>query len=251
MTLNWDAKEDTVSLQQPSLVKSQVATKREILRQTSRLFDPLGLLSPVTIRAKLLIQDLWRMKYDWDTPLPDDLQVRWHCIVDDLEISAKQRFARPYCREGTSPLTLHVFVDASIQSYGATAYICSEENSTIIMAKSRVAPLKTLTLPKLELMAAVIGARLAKHVRQSINVDHVHLWSDSQIVLYWIQGKKPVKQFVARRVEEIGELTCEARWRYSTDGTKPDFLSRTSRTAFARTIGYFVAWIHANAIILS
>lgn len=89
---------------------------------------------------------------------------------------------------------LHVFVDASMTSYSAAAYICNGHQSALVMAKTRVAPLKRITPPRLELMAAVIGARLTKHITDSIQVTEVYLWSDSQVVLHWLQSKRQHKR---------------------------------------------------------
>ena len=84
-------------------------------------------------------------------------------------------------------------------SYGAAAFICDKEESRLVMAKNRVAPLKTLTLPKLELMAALIGARLADHLQSTFPATNVTMWSDSQIVLHWIATQKVLPKFVANR----------------------------------------------------
>ena len=111
-------------------------------------------------------------------------------------------------------ISLHIFVDASIKAYGASAYICSDDNSRLVMVKNRVAPLKSLTLPQLELMAALTGARLAKHLQESLPATEITFWSDSQIVLHWLSTSKTLKRFVARRVTEIHELTeLHSLWR--------------------------------------
>lgn len=87
----------------------------------------------------------------------------------------------------TETLSLHIFVDASKHAHGVAAFLCDDQHSGFVMAKSRVAPVKTLTMTRLELMSAVIGVRLAKHVEQAINIKETHFWSDSQIVLHWKQ----------------------------------------------------------------
>ena len=94
----------------------------------------------------------------------------------------------------TDETTLHVFVDASMAAYGAAVYISKNNMSALVMSKSRVAPLKGLTLPRLELMAAVIGARLSRHVQKEVTVTKVELWSDSQIVLHWLQTKRTLQR---------------------------------------------------------
>jgi hypothetical protein len=214
-------------------------TKREILQQTSRIYDPLGILSPVTIRAKIMLQDLWKYKYSWDTPLPEELQNRWSTLVRDLNLTMKTKILRynlpstyqadDTCRTADETCTLNIFVDASEQSYGAVAYLCGKQKSTFVIAKNRVAPLKTLTLPRLELMAAVVGSRLASYLQHTcaVDADKTYMWSDSQIVLHWIQTSKQKKRFVENRVQEIKELTNTRNWKYCPTNENPaDLLTR-------------------------
>ncbi|XP_045157304.2 uncharacterized protein LOC123523719 [Mercenaria mercenaria] len=122
---------------------------------------------------------------------------------------------------------LHIFCDSSVNAYGACAYLVSGSHSTLVMAKNRVAPIKQLTIPKLELCAAVLGARLCHHIITSIGCQRVYLWSDSQIALQWISTSKKQPLFVSNRVPEIHELTKTYEWRYcSTDTNPADKLSR-------------------------
>ena len=108
--------------------------------------------------------------------------------------------------------TLHIFADASPQVYGAVAYLVQGTQSTILMSKARAAPLKQHTLPRLELMAAVLGARLYVFISTSISITDTFFWSDSQIVLSWITSKKTLKPFVSNRINEIRSISTE--WRY-------------------------------------
>ena len=112
------------------------------------------------------------MKFDWDDVLPNDIKERWHELQCDLDETVKTRFPRYYFSPGkgsTEHTSVHVFVDASKKAYGACAYIMRGSHTSIVMAKNRVAPLKQMTIPQLELMAAVIGARLASHVLSALN----------------------------------------------------------------------------------
>ncbi|XP_053373003.1 uncharacterized protein LOC128546473 [Mercenaria mercenaria] len=236
--MRWNAETDMLMFQTTHIPIRAITTKREILRQTSRLYDPLGLLSPVTVRAKIMLQHIWQEKFDWDTQLPADIQHRWENLVNDLNIISTTKYRRCYfeipaadekSQKGadTLPLTLHVFVDTSQSSYGAAAYLCKGQQSSLIMSKNRVAPLKKLTLPRLELMAATVGARLANHIQKILQHTDVYFWSDSQIVLYWLETAKPLPRFVQNRVNEVKELTKNSKWKYCPTNSNPaDLLTR-------------------------
>ncbi len=157
------------------------------------MYDPLGFISPLTIPSRMLIQDIWKLKLDWDDALPKELIERWAEISKTIEDNTIS-FCRPYFTQGKI-LELHVFVDASQSAYGAVAYLSDGNSSTFVFSKSRVTTLKTgkkmLTIPQAELMAAVVGTRVASSmlsVFQPLGISlNVFLWSDSQIVLYWIK----------------------------------------------------------------
>ncbi|XP_053391236.1 uncharacterized protein LOC128554048 [Mercenaria mercenaria] len=200
--MRWDTESDVLLYPAKNIPTTKIITKRDILQHTSRLYDPLGLLSPVTIRAKLLLQELWQQMFEWDMPLPHDIQEKWRSLITDLKSVTTTTFPRYYFENTpyTSNYTcIHIFCDASLLSYCATAYVCRDNQSTLMMAKTRVAPLKKLTLPRLELMDAVIGSRLCKHMKQNTSIPQIHLWSDSQIVLYWLQTSKTLRRFVRNR----------------------------------------------------
>lgn len=112
--------------------------------------------------------------------------------------------------QSTTNLQLHVFADPSPKAYGTVDYISNGDQSSLIMSKSRVAPLKKLTLPKLKLMAASICTRLAHFVAEALKISFsnfvVHRWSLCEIVLHWLHSSKPPKQFIANRTKEIKAL---------------------------------------------
>ena len=169
------------------------------------LNDPLGLISPVTITAKLFLQSLWQQNLNWDSQLDNDLRKRWYEIATSITQATTMPFPRRcIAMMTTTEMTLHIFADASPHAYGAVAYLQQDAQSAILMSKSRAAPLKQHSLPRLELMAAVLGTRLYTFISKSINFDsNVCFWSDSQIVLSWITSKKKLKPFVHNRVTEI------------------------------------------------
>ena len=144
--LQWNTITDTLSFTPKTIIpdNSALITKREVLQQSSKIFDPLGFLSPVTIQAKLLMQTLWQKHVDWDEPLEKDLQDEWHTIAKDIQDATMMTIPRRYfTTEDVSP-QLHVFADASTKAYGAVAYLQVNSHTSFVMAKTRVAPLKTL-----------------------------------------------------------------------------------------------------------
>lgn len=227
--MNWDTESDNIVYQQLNIQENNRSiTKREVLRQSSSIFDPLGIITPVTVKAKLFIQNLWKAKLDWDEMLPHELEVKWQVIAKDIEQATKIIIPR-MLYDGTEikETSLHIFVDASQNAYGACAYLVTPNSSQLIMAKNRIAPVNTITLPRLELMAALVGARLANHVLKAIPTDHVFMWSDSQIVLSWLKSSKTLKPFIANRLKEIKSLVTTCEWNYCPTYQNPsDLLTR-------------------------
>ena len=176
----------------------QLITKREVLKDISKLFDPLGIASPVSVRAKCFMQMLWQRRVDWDEPLDTSLQEEWTTIIRDIQLNYLRRyFQQGFVREGTQ---LHMFADASTKAYGAVVFLTSGDHATLVMAKNRVAPLKSLTLPKLELMATVVASGVARFILDALHQQNTptYCWGDSQIVLYWLKSTKDLPLFVRR-----------------------------------------------------
>ena len=234
--MRWNTSSDTLALTNKSTLNThqQLITKREVLQQSSKIFDPLGIIAPITIRAKIFLQRLWQESIDWDEPLNESLVADWQKIVNDLqEAFTTTNIPRRYHLNSNSEDVpqLHCFVDSSIKAYGAITYPKRGPEISFVMAKTRVAPIKQLTLPKLELMAALIGARLLSFIHNAM-MDlyptlEVYLWSDSQIVLSWLRSNKQLKQFVANRVNSIRELFPPSIWHYCPTQENPaDVLTR-------------------------
>ncbi|CAG2241823.1 unnamed protein product [Mytilus edulis] len=229
--MRWNSKTDYLFYPHKCKEESttKLVTKREILRYSSGIYDPLGLLSPVTITAKILLQEIWKLGLQWDSIIEGDICNQWIGIRENIETATQTVFPRYYFTEttGSTQHSLHIFVDASTKAYGAVGYICNGEETALVMAKSRVAPLKELTLPQLELMAAVIGARLAKHLQSTLECENITFWSDSQIVLHWLKSTKTLKRFIQNRVNEINELTTSWEWKYCPTSDNPaDLVTR-------------------------
>ncbi|XP_043502762.1 uncharacterized protein LOC122524512 [Polistes fuscatus] len=189
-------------------------TKRTALSAISRIFDPLGFLSPIVIKAKIFLQQLWLSRLDWDTPFNSVLSSSWNDIYYDLTQLSSIQISRSVSLDcAPEDLILHIFSDASQAAYACVAYIESitknnDRSSRLFCSKTRVAPLKPLTIPRLELCGLFISAKLAKKIVSSVTmVNHVYIWSDSQIALSWVRSPaRNWKVFVSNRVSTIHEL---------------------------------------------
>nr|XP_018900622.1 PREDICTED: uncharacterized protein LOC109032781 [Bemisia tabaci] len=224
---------------------TSVVTKRIILSEISKLFDPLGIVGSILVRAKMLIQDLWKLKLTWDEPVPDVIKKKWMELADDLAMLTEFSVPRHVqISRRTKKLVFHGFGDASKGAYGACIYVVSynadSPTSILLCSKSRVASLKLLTIPRLELLAALLLARLMKRVLSAVN-NHPHeifLWSDSMDVLYWLQKPPDTwHTFVANRVSEIQAFTSEvhASWKYVPTKENPaDLISRGVSSAMLK-----------------
>lgn len=218
-------------------VSTAANTKRFVLQASARVFDPLGLIAPYMIRVKIIFQQLWEREIGWDAELPDDLSELWQRWCTELPLLKALAVGRCTMRcpaEGARSVQLHVFCDASLLAYGSCAYLRVEgedgDTSTcLVLAKSRVAPLKRLTLPRLELMGTVIGTRLARYLNDTMNLQmKTFYWTDSTIALHWIKGQASKwKPFVGNRVNEIQSASDPASWNHCPGSQNPaDMLTR-------------------------
>ena len=153
-------------------------------------------------------------------------------MAQDIQAAIDVAIPRQYFPKhtaSTQPYQLHVFADASPLAYGTVAFLCREQDVSFIMAKARVAPLKQLTLPKLELMAALTAARLCNFISVALKSPRcsIQLWTDSQIVLHWLRGEKWNNVFVTHRVTEILAITGVDSWGFCpTEDNPADLLTR-------------------------
>ena len=214
----------------------KVHTKRSVLSEIARLYDPLGLLSPITVKAKVFMQTLWCAQVKWDDPLSSEHSTFWHQFRSELPSISNIEVNRFILTESPQRIELHGFADASETAFGACIYIrCVDIRNfqctlNLLCSKSRVAPLKKVTIPKLELCAAHLLSHLVKDVIDAMDIDfnRIVLWSDSTITLAWIKkASYTLKTFVANRVSEIQDLTATYEWRYVPTLQNPaDIISR-------------------------
>ncbi|GFY73199.1 integrase catalytic domain-containing protein [Trichonephila inaurata madagascariensis] len=219
--LRWHLKTDSLTIDLRDCVEDDTpVTKRKILSTVHKIFDPLGFTCPVTLGPKVLLQECWKLKVSWDTELSASISKkfeRWR-----KELSKLNKIEIPRClipgRNAPGNLTFHVFCDASKIAYAACVFLrCESENSTtcqLIQARCRVAPMKSLSIPRLELLACSIGARLSQSVSSDMKLENLPkiFWSDSADALYWIKGTETWAPFVYNRVKEIRSLTNTEDW---------------------------------------
>lgn len=219
--LLWDAERDSFGFSN-GIEPPASFTKRTLLSRVAKLFDPLQLLAPFTIRAKVLLQKTWILGLDWDEPLPPEVTSTALAWFQELDNVTSISVPRWYFSELSSEVSLHTFSDASGIAYAAVTYVRSVSSSGMvtvrkIAAKARVAPLRAVSIPRLELMGAVLGYRLARKLCILLNYDlnEVTFWTDSMDVVHWVRSQsRNFKTFVANRVSEVQEGTLPVQWRH-------------------------------------
>lgn len=190
------------------------------------LYDPLGLLAMFVIHGKILIQNLWRTGVQWDEEITDIQHRDWCRWIDLFPSIAQIRIPRAYFTDASRAMyekgEWHVFVDASQYAYACVIYLRTVDSSgepqcVLVSGKAKVAPLKPLSIPKLELQACLLGARLLQftETQHPIPIRRRVLWTDSTVALCWIRADpRNYKPFVAHRVAEILETTSMEDWRW-------------------------------------
>ncbi|XP_052788666.1 uncharacterized protein LOC128223425 [Mya arenaria] len=210
----WDTSSDTFGLNSSTVLEKgvQTETKRTVLKSVASVFDPLGLYSPVVLQGKLLMQSLWKKQVKLDSELDDEDK----CLWDDIKANLKKicEFQIPRCvtliaKDSVIETSIVCFCDASVKAYSCVIYLQQETKGDskveLVFAKTRLAPIKELTIPKLELMAVVVGVRCVQFVKEQLrmNIDNECLYTDSKCVLQWIKAKTEKSVFVRNRVAEI------------------------------------------------
>ncbi|GFW83743.1 integrase catalytic domain-containing protein [Trichonephila clavipes] len=206
--LAWDPENDLIYFDPKDLLKfmsRRGELKRFILSVIGRIFDPIGILGPFVIKLKCLLQELWTLGVQWDSELPPKLRHKWQQWSNEAEGLTEIKIPRFYLGSIDQEISkgeIHCFSDASKSAYGTILYLrfvtCNNEIETsFICSKSRVALLKSLTLPRLELTAALLSARLDKQVSSCLKFDAIYYWTDSLISYYWIpKGRQLVKTMI-------------------------------------------------------
>ena len=227
--MNWNTLTDEIFFNFSDLCPFAQAlplTKRSVLKVTAKIFDPMGFLTPLTIEMKILFQELCINKTNWDEEFQGTLLHRWKSFLQDLKFIGGYRIPRCYFSRQPVTSQIHGFSDASERAYAAVVYIRNTYSDgrievKLVASKSRVAPIKAQTIPRLELLGALILARLVNKLK-SIGAEYTTvLWSDSTTALFWIKNERVWKQYIGQRVEKIRRLTPKDLWRHCPGELNP------------------------------
>lgn len=249
----WDSRNDVFHFKHSPLGdkahRVNHLTKRILLSEIARLFDPLGLVSPVVVRAKVQLQELWKLQISWDEALPMSLYTEWkqflYCLdkLNELTIPRQVTLTVP-----GNEYEVVGFSDASEKAYGCAVYLIHKDKSgntksSLICSKSRVSPLKTISIPRLELCAAILLAETVQNVIQALclTITKTTYFTDSTVVLAWINSE-PARwtTFVANRVSKIQSITSAEDWQHVKTNENPADL--VSRGAKAETLAKNSLW---------
>ena len=246
--VQWCVESDTFQFR--IVLQDKPLTRRGILSTISSVYDPLGFLAPVTLTGRQILQSLCRDRSDWDDPVPASLRSkweRWRSSLQHLEKLKIQRYYKPHTFGELTSVQLHHFSDASDHGYGQCSYLrltddTGQVHCSFVMGKARVTPLKPVTIPRLELTAALLSARVSASLREELEYDQITevFYTDSQVVLGYIKNDaRRFHVFVANRVQQIRENSTPDQWKYietnenpadeSSRGLSPQYLVNNSR----------------------
>ena len=228
--LVWDAENDVMS---PAINVSPIflSTKRGLYRDVSKTYDVLGWIAPTVIVMKILFQSLWKSGQDWDDEVPADLAAQHAKWRQELPMLKQRTLPRCYQLTDRVPLSkeLHAFCDASLQAYGAVVYCRTTYRDhapvvTLVTAKTKVAKISPSTVPRLELCGAVLLAKLLLATAATLKIppSDWHAWTDSSIILAWLDGQpRQFKTYVANRVSFVLQATIPQHWKHVPTGENP------------------------------
>ncbi|XP_039534522.1 uncharacterized protein LOC120483523 [Pimephales promelas] len=235
--LLWEIMNDTFTYSASTINKP--FTRRGVLSTVNSIFDPLGLLAPVTIQGRALLRELTSELSDWDTTLPEEKLSRWEAWRDSLQDLKQLHVCRMYT---TTSLTeavhteLCVFSDASTMAIGAVAYLKALQKDGkvevgLVMGKAKLAPLSEPTIPRLELCAAVLAVEMADLIKDELDLklDDIKFFTDSKVVLGYIYNEsKRFYVYVHNRVQRIHQSSRPEQWHYvHTEENPADHASRS------------------------
>ncbi|XP_043211405.1 uncharacterized protein LOC122375894 [Amphibalanus amphitrite] len=254
--LNWDMEDDTLCID--VTLPCKPATRRGILSSVSTIYDPLGLISPCILAAKNILKRLCVDKYSWDDLIPEDMEREWRLWKEDIELLSTLKIPRCYVTTELGEVEryeVHHFSDASYDGCGQCSYLRTihkndKITSMLIMSKARVTPVRAVTIPRLELVGALMSAKVSSFLRNELAIGDYqeYYWTDSRAVLGYIRNEtKRFHVFVANRVEDIRQLSEPSQWRYIDSKSNPADLA--SRGASASELLTSSLWWHGPSLL--
>ena len=227
----WDPLRDVFEFQGALAlcIPKDKETMRTLCSRAAKIFDPLGFLSPFTVLAKMLMQQCWMRQLKWDDALPPEVLEPWVKWIEEIAFLSYIDISRPLCTHEYASLELHGFSDASEKAcaavvYGRFATRSGRVTVRLIMAKTKISPIKGSTIPRLELAATLLLARLASKIQQKLDLPwgNVSLWSDSTTAIQWLQKPSSSwKTFVGNRVEQVQKHYAGRYWRHVPTNENP------------------------------
>ena len=229
--IEWNANMDHFRLAVASLNEPDHMTKRALVSDIAKTFDALGWFAPTIIKAKILLQRVWETNIGWDDSLPGSIHREWIMWRSELPLLAERHVQRCYYPKHieVASIELHGFSDASEDAYAGAVYIRVQGRSgnvysSLVLAKTKVAPIKRLTIPRLELCGAKLLSQLLQHAQRalSVSVQNTFAWTDSTIVLNWLVGSpRRFKTFVGNRISHIMQSIPPERWNHVSSSDNP------------------------------
>ena len=220
------------------VLRNRPLTRRGILSEVSQIYDPIGFLAPVVLRGRQIMQECCILRLNWDDDLPDELASRWIKWRDDLyqlETLSVTRCFKPENFGEVSVVQLHTFSDASTTGYGVCSFLRlvnghGQVHCVLVSAKARVTPLKQISIPRLELTAAVLSTKISAFLKRELSYDDIEefFWTDSQVVLAYIANlAKRFHVFVANQIQKIKDYWTIDHWSHVKSENNPaDIASR-------------------------
>ena len=239
-------------------LKDKPFTRRGILSTVSSIYDPLGFAAPFLLQGKRILQELCKEKIEWDDPVPEELRARWERWRSELRLLEEMKIEKCYKPNEYGELKsieIHHFSEASADGYGQCSYLRLVDDKdrvhcSFLLGKARVTPLKPVTIPRLELTAALVSVRVSQTLQQELEYDNVSevFWTDSKVVLGYINNDaRPFHTFVANRVQQIRDHTSPNQWHYVE--TKSNPADDASRGLSARSLVDRKRWINGPAFL--
>ena len=254
--VRWSVAKDTLhfDVQLPE----RPDTRRGILSTVSSLYDPLGLISPFVLQGKNILKQLCCDGMSWDETVPEEIKNTWNMWKKDIQLLSEISVPRCYIPRGydrVKSYELHHFSDASMEGCGQCSYLRviledGRVSSSLVMSKAKVTPKKTVTVPRLELAAAVMSVKASCFLRRELHISDLRefFWCDSMVVLGYIHNEsRRFHVFVANRVQQIREHSSPGQWRYVKSEENPSDLA--SRGLIARDLQVSELWWHGPAFL--